>query len=83
MNPEQPGAAPPAATDQPSELDPELMRLYHETKRTYRALMLNDEIDNKFMILKKTYAKHEPNSVNPPMIINDVKDHKNNLLNIR
>ena len=54
MSPEQPGAAPPTATDQLPGYDPELMRLYHKTKQTYRALMLDDEIDNKVMKLLET-----------------------------
>ena len=45
--------------------------------------MVEDEIDKKIMELLETYAKHEPNPDYLPMTVNAVKDHMNNLLNIR
>ena len=45
--------------------------------------MLDDEIDNKIMKLLETYAKHEPNPVNPPITINDIKDYMNSPMNMR
>ena len=48
-NPEQSETEQPASTDQPFRYDPELMRLYHRMKRTYRALMLDDDVDNQAM----------------------------------
>ena len=51
MSPEQTEAAQPAATDQRPGYEPELMRLYHETKRIYRATMIDDKIDKKNMKL--------------------------------
>ena len=83
MNPEHPKAASPAATDQQSGYYPEFTRLYHQMKRTYRALIPDDEIYNKMMTLLESYAKDERDPVSPPRTVNDVKYHMNNLMNIK
>ena len=46
-------------------------------------MILENEINNKVTTLLETYAKHELNKVNPPMMVNDVKDHTSDQLNVR
>ena len=59
------------------------MRLCHKTKRAYRVLMLDDEVDNKFMKLQETYPEKELNPTSPPMPVDDIKNHMNNTLSVR
>ena len=83
MNPSQQEVAPPAAGNQPPGPDPELLKLYRQTKRTYTALFVEDEIDKKVIILLKLHAKHEPNPANPPITLNDAKDLMTNIMNVQ
>ena len=70
MNHERSKAALPAITKKPPGYDCEHMKLYHQTKRIYGALMVDDETDNRVKYLLETYAKHELNIVYPPMTVN-------------
>ena len=56
MSPERTEISPPMATEQTPKYNPELMRLYHQAKGTSRALMVDDEIDNKIVKLLETCA---------------------------
>ena len=73
---------PPIATYQLLGYQTELMRLFLQMKITYRALMVDEDIDIKVMILLKSLAKHEPNTAYLPITADDIKDHMNHMLNI-
>ena len=68
--------------NQPHGCDPELIRLYQQTKRAYAALKIHDEINVEVMNLLERVAEQEPNPNSPLATHDDAKDLTTNIMNV-
>ena len=71
-----------ATISQSSEETQELIRLFHQTKKTLHILSYNDLTDENVNHVLNTFAEYELNHENPPFSINNARDLTANLINV-
>ena len=70
------------ATNKPKEETLELIRLFHQAKKTLPIMSCNYLTDESVKLVLNIFVRYEPNYESPPFSINDAKDVTAHLINV-